>query len=90
MLRPLHAAGYFLNPEFFYLNPNVEQDHEVMSGLYNCIAKLVSKIDVQDKIGQELSIYMKAEGLFGIPMAIRGRTIKSPNKLPLYYKIIIF
>ncbi|RWR97229.1 DUF659 domain-containing protein/Dimer_Tnp_hAT domain-containing protein [Cinnamomum micranthum f. kanehirae] len=58
-----------------------------MSGLYNCIAKLVSKIDIQDKIGQELSIYMKAEGLFRIPMAIRARTIKSPSKLPLYYKI---
>ncbi|RWR88537.1 hypothetical protein CKAN_01755600 [Cinnamomum micranthum f. kanehirae] len=78
MHRPLHATGYFLNPEFFYLNPNVDQDHEVMSGLYNCIAKLVSKIDVQDKIGQELSIYMKVEGLFGIPMAIVGSMIKSP------------
>ncbi|RWR88532.1 hypothetical protein CKAN_01754700 [Cinnamomum micranthum f. kanehirae] len=78
MHRPLHATRYFLNPEFFYLNPNVEQDHEVMSGLYNCIAELVSKIDGQDKIGQELSIYMKVEGLFGIPMAIRGSMIKSP------------
>eukprot|EP00268_Persea_americana_P020865 TRINITY_DN20900_c1_g1_i1.p1 TRINITY_DN20900_c1_g1~~TRINITY_DN20900_c1_g1_i1.p1 ORF type:complete len:161 (-),score=11.94 TRINITY_DN20900_c1_g1_i1:265-747(-) len=79
--------GIIYNPELFYLNPNVEQDHEVMSGLYNCFAKLVSKNDVQDKYGQELSIYMKAEGLFGIPMAIKGRTIKSPSKLPLYYKI---
>ncbi|GFZ14644.1 transducin/WD40 repeat-like superfamily protein [Actinidia rufa] len=30
--RPLHAAGYFLNPEFFYANPNVAQDDEIMTG----------------------------------------------------------
>ncbi|KAK4426518.1 hypothetical protein Salat_1420400 [Sesamum alatum] len=30
--RPLHAAGYFLNSEFFYTNPNVEKDEEVMQG----------------------------------------------------------
>ena len=30
--RPLHAAGYFLNPEFFYANLNVAQDGEIMTG----------------------------------------------------------
>ncbi|RWR92244.1 hypothetical protein CKAN_02145300 [Cinnamomum micranthum f. kanehirae] len=58
--RPLHAAGYFLNPEYFYSNPNIEHDNEVMTGLYNCISKLVPNIDVQDKISQEfkLKIYL--------------------------------
>ncbi|KAL0383082.1 UNVERIFIED_CONTAM: hypothetical protein Scaly_0595500 [Sesamum calycinum] len=26
--RPLHATGYYLNPEFYYSNPSVEQDKE--------------------------------------------------------------
>ncbi|RWR93421.1 hypothetical protein CKAN_02267000 [Cinnamomum micranthum f. kanehirae] len=63
--RPLHAAGYFLNPEYFYSNPNTEHDNEVMAGLYNCISKLVPNNDVQDKISQELSIYKQAEIYLG-------------------------
>ncbi|RWR84728.1 hypothetical protein CKAN_01355300 [Cinnamomum micranthum f. kanehirae] len=76
--RPLHATGYFLNPDHFYSNPNIEHDNEVMAGLYNCISKLVSNIDVQDKISQELSIYKQAENLFGLPMAIRQRATTAP------------
>ena len=37
--RPLHAAGYYLNPEFFYSNPNIDSD-EVVQGLYDCIGGL--------------------------------------------------
>ncbi|KAL2238042.1 UNVERIFIED_CONTAM: hypothetical protein Sindi_0995900 [Sesamum indicum] len=29
--RPLHAAGYYLNLEFFYAHPNIEQDTELHS-----------------------------------------------------------
>ncbi|KAL0394959.1 UNVERIFIED_CONTAM: hypothetical protein Slati_4462100 [Sesamum latifolium] len=29
--RPLHTAGYYLNSDFYYSNPNVEQDKEVMA-----------------------------------------------------------
>ncbi|RWR83606.1 hypothetical protein CKAN_01236600 [Cinnamomum micranthum f. kanehirae] len=75
---PLLAAGYFLNPEYFYSNPNIEHDSEVMAGLYNCISKLVPNIDVQDKINQELSIYKQAENLFGLPMEIRQRATTAP------------
>ncbi|XP_059669150.1 uncharacterized protein LOC132314292 [Cornus florida] len=48
--RPLHAAGHFMNPEYFYSNPNIEQDEEVMGGLYQCIERLVPTTKVQDKI----------------------------------------
>ena len=88
MHYPLHVVGYFLNPAFFYSNPNIEQDNEVMSGLYNCISKLVTNIDVQDKIIQELSIYKQAENLFGLPMAIRQRATTAPGKL--FYPISLF
>ncbi|KAG4946995.1 hypothetical protein JHK87_043002 [Glycine soja] len=38
--RPLHAASYFLNPEFFYDNTDLEFDFEVINGLFDCIKKL--------------------------------------------------
>ncbi|XP_073122785.1 uncharacterized protein [Henckelia pumila] len=75
--HPLHAAGYFLNPEFFYTNPDIENDAEVLEGLYKCIARLVRGEDLQDKITNQLEKYKNAEGLFGLPMAIRQRASKS-------------
>lgn len=79
--QPLHAAGYYLNPEFFYNNPHIEFDEEVTAGLYACITKLVPSQEVQDRIISELYVYKKAEGLFGIPLAIRSRTTKAPGNL---------
>lgn len=79
--HPLHAAGHFLNPGFFYDDPNIEFDSEVTSGLYACIEKLVSDQNVQVKIMDELSLYKKAEGLFGFPLAIKTRKMKAPGKI---------
>ena len=76
--QPLHAAGHFLNPKFFYGNLNIEFDEEITSGLYSYIGKLIVDQDVQDKIMDELSLYKRAEGLFGNPMAIRSRSTKAP------------
>lgn len=39
--RPLHAAGHFLNPAFYYSNPDMEYDLEVTNGSYPCIKRLV-------------------------------------------------
>ncbi|KAL0452979.1 UNVERIFIED_CONTAM: hypothetical protein Slati_1276000 [Sesamum latifolium] len=58
--RPLHAAGYYLNPEFYYSNPSVEQDKEVMGGLFKCIERLIPDGDMQDKLIEELAFYKKA------------------------------
>ncbi|XP_059627526.1 uncharacterized protein LOC132270366 [Cornus florida] len=76
--RPLHAAGHFLNPEYFYSNPNIEQVEEVMGGLYQCIERLVPTTEEQDKISLELSRYMKANGLFGSSIAVRQRKSRAP------------
>lgn len=32
--RPLHAAGFYLNPSLFYKDPNAAKDKEIMTGLY--------------------------------------------------------
>ncbi|GMP82470.1 hypothetical protein CsSME_00036757 [Camellia sinensis var. sinensis] len=79
--RPLHAAGYYLNPEYFYTNPNIEKDKEVMSGLYKCIQRLVPSNETQDKVCAELTTYKKADGLFGMPLAIRQRTTRASGDL---------
>ncbi|KAG8636042.1 hypothetical protein MANES_16G093350v8 [Manihot esculenta] len=35
--QPLHAKGYYLNPEYFYSNKNIEQDEEVMTSSYQLL-----------------------------------------------------
>lgn len=77
--RPLHATGHFLNPEFFYANPNMEKDVEVMKGLYDCIERLMPNSHLQDKIIEEIPMYKKAEGLFGMNIAIRQRSARAPG-----------
>ena len=77
--RPLHAAGYFLNPEFFYSNPNAEQDDEVMEGFYNCMTRMVEDHKVQHAISSEMTIYMKSEGLFKLPLAVGQRATRAPG-----------
>ena len=75
MLTPSSFAcsRSLLNSKFFYDNPYVEFDEKVASGLYSCIDRLVSDIDMQDKIIREFLTYKNIEGLFGIPIAIRSR-----------------
>ncbi|KAF8410857.1 hypothetical protein HHK36_003394 [Tetracentron sinense] len=41
MHRPLHAAGYYLNPRFQY-DPKFKADIEVKQGLYDCIERMIS------------------------------------------------
>ncbi|KAJ9169732.1 hypothetical protein P3X46_017890 [Hevea brasiliensis] len=75
--RPLHAAGYFLNPEFFYPNKmRIESDEEVNTGLLSCIHKMEKNSAKVDMILDEIEKY-KAVRTFGFPSAIRGRTTKS-------------
>ncbi|KAF8387759.1 hypothetical protein HHK36_026414 [Tetracentron sinense] len=54
--QPLHAAGYILNPEFYYNNQDVEPCEEVMKGLYEVIERLIPDLDLQDKIITELAM----------------------------------
>ncbi|XP_048624037.1 uncharacterized protein LOC106405160 [Brassica napus] len=77
--QPLHAAGYFLNPAVHYTHSADVCCEEVETRLYNCITKLVRDSAVQDMIMVELEVFKSASGLFGLPMAIRQREIKSPG-----------
>ena len=76
----MHVAGHFLNPEYFYFNFEIQKNEEIIARLYACIEKLVPRTEIQDKIMLELSMYKKAEGLFGIPLAKRSRRTRAPGK----------
>ncbi|GKV51788.1 hypothetical protein SLEP1_g58413 [Rubroshorea leprosula] len=76
--HPLHAAGHFLNPQFFYNDPSIATNKEIVKGLYDCIEKLIPNHDDQDKIIDQLHLYKEAEGMFADPMAVRSRSKRAP------------
>ncbi|XP_019257689.1 PREDICTED: uncharacterized protein LOC109235897 [Nicotiana attenuata] len=77
--QPLHAAGHILNPRLFYTNnENKTLDLNVWKGYHACVAKLVPDEAMQDKIGEEFGVYRQADGILGLPSAIRGRTKLAP------------
>ncbi|KAL6513362.1 hypothetical protein OROGR_020848 [Orobanche gracilis] len=63
-MQPLHAAGYYLNPAYYYKNGEVEKDAQVKEGLFSCIKRLSR--DEKEEIGihNELVLYTKALKLF--------------------------
>ncbi|KAA8539485.1 hypothetical protein F0562_026177 [Nyssa sinensis] len=75
--HPLHAAGFYLNPKFFY---GIEGDLHlhIRSLVYDCIEKLVPDPKIQDKIVKETTSYHNAAGDFGRKMAIRARDTLLP------------
>nr|XP_009803921.1 PREDICTED: uncharacterized protein LOC104249237 isoform X2 [Nicotiana sylvestris] len=78
--QPLYAAGHILNPELFYTNnENKTLDLDVWKGYHAYVAKLVPDEAMQDKIGQELGVYMQADGILRLASAIRGRTKLAPD-----------
>lgn len=79
MCHPLHAAGFYFNPKFFY---SVEGDihNNIRSLVYDCIEKLVPDPIIQDKIVKETAIYHTAAGDFGRKMAIRARDMLLPEE----------
>ncbi|KAJ0877239.1 putative HAT dimerization domain, ribonuclease H-like superfamily [Helianthus annuus] len=76
--RPLHATGYFLNPEYYYANADEAKKGEIMGAVVKCIARLNPDESIQDNFSLQLDKYQHAEGLFGDRMAIRQRSIRSP------------
>jgi len=69
---PLHRAGYYLNPHYYYPNKmEIELDESFREGLITCITKLEHNVDIQDQIISELQQYQDGEGTFGKEIAKR-------------------
>lgn len=79
LARPLHAAGFFLNPLFFEAI-KADVSNEIFSGMLDCIERLVPDLKKQDKIQEELNIYRsEAAANFRRPMAVRTRRTLIPG-----------
>ncbi|XP_031253468.1 uncharacterized protein LOC116115045 [Pistacia vera] len=61
--RPLHSAGYYLNPGIFYTK-NFYSDCEVEHGLERCITSMVEDPNDQALISKQLQEYEQAGGGF--------------------------
>ena len=83
--RPLHAAAYFLNPQFQY-KPDFQANADIKIGLYNCLQRMVSDPDERMMIDLQMDAFKNARGLFGLPTAVMTRTKKTPG-LDFGYKI---
>ena len=68
---PLHAAGYYLNPQLRYEDKFSNVD-EVRKGLYECMDRLFGFEDPL-KADIQLDSYDQANGDFGSRIAIESR-----------------
>ncbi|KAL5134283.1 hypothetical protein HKD37_03G007472 [Glycine soja] len=78
--HPLHAADYYLNPMFFYTNPNIYNDNEVVDGLYKCIDRLSEDDNFVIEVHKQLLVYKRARERFGMTVAMKARTEISPTE----------
>ncbi|KAF8400142.1 hypothetical protein HHK36_013438 [Tetracentron sinense] len=77
MYRPLHAAGYYLNPRFHY-DPNFKADIEVKQGLYDCIERMIPSSRDRVIIDDQMDLFKGAKGLFARETAKLTRKTKQP------------
>ena len=49
----------------------MQHDEAIMRQLYKCIERVVKDVDAREKAMEELSLYIKGKGVFGMDLAIR-------------------
>jgi len=78
---PLHLAGYYLNPYFYYpKRSEIEHDGSFRAAVIACVTKMIDDEEIQDKIIlEELNIYQDQQGTFGHEIAKRQRRNKNFN-----------
>ncbi|XP_020241521.1 uncharacterized protein LOC109819937 isoform X2 [Asparagus officinalis] len=83
--EPLHKAGYYLNPYFYYPNlMEIERDGSFLSCLVDCMNKFYPDDgDMLGNIGDQLSDYQHQRGSFGRELA--KREAKKPNNNPVIW-----
>eukprot|EP00253_Pinus_taeda_P008626 PITA_08626 len=76
---PLHAAGYFLNPQYFYDKSKFNEDGEVGKGLMTCMEKCFPDPEHQSHVFSQLQDYRAPFKLFAYTNAIRQRSKMLPG-----------
>ncbi|KAI3515621.1 hypothetical protein L1887_14522 [Cichorium endivia] len=77
---PKIKTGYYLNPAIFHgeNSKEIQKNRDIATGFYVAIDRLFPDNDENDKLRQELNLYIDSIGQFGTPTAIRGRTYVAP------------
>jgi hypothetical protein len=77
---PLHAAGYYLNPEEHYSHA-FKADFEVKDGMYECLKRMVGNRYERIKIDARLEEFKSKAGMFGGELATCALKTKTSAKL---------
>lgn len=75
--RPLHAAGYYLNPMLHY-GPTFKVDYEVKRGLYSCLERILGDMAEVNKIDGQLEDFKSKAKFFGSEIAQLALKNKTP------------
>jgi hypothetical protein len=82
--EPLHLAGYYLNPLFYYENRNdIEKTEIFRDALVDCARKMYRDESTQEKIVHQLNLYSTASKSFGTVHAISTRMNLDPGNFLL-------
>ncbi|KAI3682622.1 hypothetical protein L1987_82723 [Smallanthus sonchifolius] len=75
-----NIPGYYLNPAIFHgeNSKEIKKNRDILTGLYVAIDRLVPDDDENDKVRQDLNLYIDSVGQFGSPAALRGRKKVAP------------
>ncbi|XP_034586659.1 uncharacterized protein [Setaria viridis] len=78
---PLHKAGYFLNPGFFYDNKKEMEDEVLMEAVVQCAAQMYrDDITMQDNIVSQLTMYTEATANW---WSVHGASAKDLRKMAI-------
>ncbi|KAL0912262.1 hypothetical protein M5K25_018224 [Dendrobium thyrsiflorum] len=75
--RHLHAAAYYLNPQFQY-SERKSSNPEVKLGLYHCMERLIPDLTVREIADLQLVLFRNREGFFGLHAAKSTIAKRSP------------
>ncbi|KAL0910686.1 hypothetical protein M5K25_018765 [Dendrobium thyrsiflorum] len=76
--RHLHAAAYYLNPQFQY-SERKSSNPEVKLGLYHCMERLIPDLTVREIADLQLVLFRNREGFFGLHAAKSTIAKRSPD-----------
>ncbi|KAL6841160.1 hypothetical protein ACP4OV_029129 [Aristida adscensionis] len=79
MKTPLHLAGYYLNPFFYYQNKNeIEKTEIFKDAVVDCAKKMYQDHFMQERIVQQLRLYRTSSQSFGTTHALCARMNPDP------------
>ncbi|CAN6687127.1 unnamed protein product [Malus baccata var. baccata] len=76
--QPLHAAGYYLNPQFRYEDDFLATD-KVVNGLFACMDRILWKGKEREEADCQLDLYNDKRGPFADFMAMQTRKKRTPT-----------